>query len=131
MHPISGNLSPTLSINLAHIEPSLREFRSHWNVAIGDLFDEIDVWVVQHDVEMLDGMDALQALPVFEPYHIFGWQLGPKRFLDKFVNLPVRLRGREACCWILIEFKLGPDDKMDYFLVDSVRPVVVEDFDIL
>ena len=37
------------------------------NIAIGDLLDKPHVWVMQHDMEMLDPMDRLQRLPVPEP----------------------------------------------------------------
>lgn len=40
---------------------------AHGNVSIGDLPEELGIGVVQHDVEVLDGMDGLQGGPVLEP----------------------------------------------------------------
>ena len=37
------------------------------NIAIGDFPDEIYAWVIEHHMEMLDGVNALQRLPVLEP----------------------------------------------------------------
>lgn len=50
----------------SHVLVSLH-FLVCWNVAVGDVLDEIHVWVVQHDMKVLYCMDGLQRTPVLEP----------------------------------------------------------------
>lgn len=40
---------------LSHVE-RLSHFRYHRHIAVGDLFYESHVWIVQHDMEMLDSV---------------------------------------------------------------------------
>lgn len=42
-------------------------FLGQRDVTIGDLLDEAKVRVVQHDMEVLDGVHRLEAFPVLEP----------------------------------------------------------------
>jgi hypothetical protein len=51
------------------------------------------------------------------------------------VNILLHLPSRTSCKIIghnvCVQFKLGPDDKVDYPFVNAVGPVVAEDFDVI
>lgn len=40
------------------------------HVAVCNLLDELGVWVEEHDVEVLHGMNRLQSGPVLEPHDL-------------------------------------------------------------
>jgi hypothetical protein len=40
------------------------------NIFFGDFFDKIRIRIEEHDVKVLDSMDALQILRIFEPYNL-------------------------------------------------------------
>ena len=54
-----------------------------------------------------------------------------ERSIHKVVNLFARCRRQVICRGIILELELGPDDKMNNLLVHAIRPVVVEDLDVI
>lgn len=103
----------------------------HGHIAVGELLHQACVWIVQHDVEVLDRMHALEAPPVLEPCIVLGLDLASERPPDERVDLLVRFRRRVARLCVVLELKLGPHDQVHNLVVDAVRPVVVQDLDVL
>lgn len=110
---------------------NLRKLGRHRNITVRDVLDEVGIRIVQHDVEVLDGMHALQTLPVLEPRVLVGLQPRAERLLHVGINLLERFGRRIARLRVIGELELGPDDEVDDLGVDSVWPVVVEDLDVL
>lgn len=112
--------------------PALRAYLGrHRHVAVGDVLDERCVCVVQHDVKVLDCMHTLQAPPVLEPGNVVGLHSAAERLVHERVHLLVRLGRRETCLGVFVQLELGPDDKVHYPVVNAVRPVVVQNLDVL
>jgi hypothetical protein len=65
----------------------LRKLGRHRNIAVRNLLDELGIRIVQHDVEVLDSMHALQTLPVLEPRVLIRLQLRAERLVHKGVDL--------------------------------------------
>jgi hypothetical protein len=109
--------------------PSKLDPLAHGHVALRDSFEKSLVGLVQHDVEVLHGVHALQTAPVLEPHHVLDLPL--KSRLHVLVNLPMRLGRRQARFFVVLELKLGPHNQVHNVWVDAVRPVVVQDLDVV
>lgn len=92
---------------------------------MGNLLDEVHIWGMQHDMEMLDPMDRLQRPPILEPDDIVPRHSAAKRSFNKVVDLLSHGSRQLACCWVVFELKLGPDDQMDDLCINPVWPIVV------
>lgn len=129
--------------------PGLRPL-NQGNISVGDLLHKLHVWVVEHDMEVLDRVDGLQGLPVLEPDDLSQTLISYIRTADKdrATNLLRRHPRTERLLYILIdllprpgcqvvglrvvlELELDPHDQVDDALLNPVRPVVVQDLDVL
>jgi hypothetical protein len=135
--PVAHSFIVALSITRAlcmhpnrHVPNSWKLCR-HGHIVVGDFFHEFHTRIVQHDVEVLDGMHALQALPVLEPGKLPGLEPASERPLNIRVDLAARLGRRQARRCVVFELELGPDDEVHNLVVDSIGPVVVQDLDVL
>ena len=54
-----------------------------------------------------------------------------KGLIDITINLPPRHVSEIVRCGIVFKIELGPYNKVHNLLVDAVRPVVVEDLDVV
>lgn len=116
-----------------------------------ELADESHVWVLEHDVEMLDGVDGFERPPVLEPDHLrcavsipssrlcetthteregestypVGRHMAAEGPLDEVIDLLACPWRQVIGDWVVFEIELGPDDKMDDVLLDPVRPIIV------
>jgi hypothetical protein len=102
-------------------------------------------------MEVLNGMYGLERLPVLEPDDLFVRQptaikdsagLGTwtdlvrrhsraERPLHIILDLFPRFGGQVVCPWVVLQLELHPHHQMDNPLVNPVRPVVIQDLDIL
>jgi hypothetical protein len=105
--------------------------RGQWSIAVGNQLDELRVWIIQHDMKVLDSVDALQALPVLEPDDVLARDFAAEGPFNKVFDALSGLRRQVICAGNLLERELGPYDKMNDFLVNAIRPVVVEDLDVV
>lgn len=103
----------------------------HRNVTVRNELDEFRVWVIEHDVKVLDSVHALQALPIFEPDDMLGLDLRVECLPHVVLDLPVGFWRRYTGFRVIFEFKFSPDDEMDDLLIYAVRPIIVENFDVL
>lgn len=46
---------------------SVSNLVAKWNVAVGNLVNELGIWVKEHDMKMLYGMNRFQRPPILEP----------------------------------------------------------------
>jgi hypothetical protein len=49
----------------------LSDLLAQRDVLIRDLLDEVGVWIIKHDMEVLHSMDRLEYLPILEPDDLF------------------------------------------------------------
>lgn len=63
-------------------------------------------------------------------YRVTG-EINAERSLDKLVDLAPRGIGQVSCGRIFLEIELCPDNKMDNARVNSVRPVVPQNLNVL
>ena len=111
------------------ITDACSELFCHRDIAICDLLEEAAVWFVQHDVEVLECVNAFQALPILEPDKFLN--LGCKCPLDIAIDLFTRFRCAEASLLIVLKLELGPNHPMHYVWIDAVRPVIVQNLYVL
>ena len=109
----------------------LGELGRHRHIAVSQLLNQIRVCIVQHNMEVLNRMYALQAPPVFEPRIVLGLDSVSECFLHERVNLLMRFRCRESRLCIFVELELSPHNQMHNPIVDAVGPVVVQDLQVL
>lgn len=96
---------------------------------VGDVPEERGIGLVQHHVEVLYRMHALEALPVLEPHHLA--DLGGKGLVHVGLDLPGGRFRRQTRVRVVLELKLGPDDEVHNVWIDAVGPVVVQDLNVL
>jgi hypothetical protein len=115
-----------------------------YHIASRDHVEERWLGIAKQDVEVLNGPDALQRLPVLEPHHlrrsvsntvdadpyILLANLGHERRLDEPSNGRPHLLGQVASGRVLGQGELGPHDQVNDPLGQAVRPVIVEDLDV-
>lgn len=103
-------------------------------------------------MEVFHGMDRLERSPVLEPHdlqakrqsarkiltrgggdptHRVGGHSGSECLGHKVVNLLPRLVRQVAGGRARLELKLGPDDQVDDAAIKTIRPVVVEDLEVV
>jgi len=82
-------------------------------------------------MEMLHGMNALEALPILEPDDVLGRHMRMEGFLDIGLDLFPRLVREITSGRIVLKLEFCPDDEVHDLVVDTIRPVVVEYFDII
>ena len=46
------------------------------------------------------------------------------------IDILPRFRSQVICRWIVLEVELRPNDQVHDLLVDTVRPIIVEDLDV-
>lgn len=86
---------------------------------------------MEHDVEVFNRMDGLERLPILKPHDRLRRHSRTKGPLDILLDRLPRLvcqivRGR-----VIRELELGPDHQMNNVGVDAVRPVIVQDPNVL
>lgn len=113
------------------LNAKLRKFRRQGYVPVGDFLDKRWVGTVEHDVKVLDGVHALEALPVLEPHEPVWWESRPERLVHPLVDLPVRFSRRQARLRVVLELEFDPDDEVRDAGLQPVRPVVAEDRDVI
>ena len=59
-----GGMGVVRDFNVGHDSPRI------WNVPVRNPLDELHVRVKEHHMEMLDGSNRLEAVPVAEPQHL-------------------------------------------------------------
>lgn len=145
-------IAKALSSFYLHLSSELRFAVLHpldkRHIPMGELPHKIHVRVVDHDMEMLDGVDRFQGLPVLEPNnlglphrtsayritqvmsetlatHLFtGYpraECPPHILLD----LLPRFRGEIVGCGVVLELKFDPDNQVNDVRFDAIRPVVI------
>ena len=84
-------------------QPSLLgELLSHRDIAVRNLPQEHSVRPVQHDVEVLHCMHALQTLPILEPDQLF--YLWSERLLYVITDLFLGFCGREPSVGVVVPY---------------------------
>jgi hypothetical protein len=109
----------------------LRYFNGQRHIASSQLFNEGQVWIEQHDVEMFHSMHALQAFPILKPHHMLSLHPRPKSSLNILLDHIPGFRREIVRLRIIFQDKLGPDNQVYYLGVDPIRPIVVQDFDVI
>lgn len=111
--------------------PETRHQGSQRRIVVRDELDKVRVGIVEHDVEMLNGMHALQTRPVLEPDDMVRLHFGAERPLHKVFDASLSLRREVVRAWYLFQRELGPYNEVHNLLVDAVGPVVVENLDVI
>jgi hypothetical protein len=96
-----------------------------------DLLHKCHIRLMEHDVEVFDGVDGLERLPVPEPDDLLRRHSRTKRGLHVSLD---RLSRR--CCQIarggvIGKLEFGPDNQVDDIRIDPVRPVIVQNPNVL
>ena len=98
-------------------------------------------------MEMLDPLHRLQRIPILEPddlcqalasqtrldqreAYVVPRHPAAKRPVDKVVDFLSHGSRQLACGRVVFELKFGPDDQMDDFRVNPIRPIIVQDFQV-
>ena len=92
---------------------------------------EAHVRAMEHDVEVLDGMDGLEGLPILEPDHLVRRHARAKGSLHECLDRIACLRCQIARVWVICKLKFGPHHQMNDVRVDPIGPVVVQDPDVV
>lgn len=80
-------------------------------------------------MEMLDCMHTFQTFPILEPHDVLDSR--GKCLLNIFFDFLARLCGRNSSRRVIFELEFCPDDEMYNVRVNTIRPVIVKNFDIL
>jgi len=99
---------------------------AQWHVPASDLLYKPRIGKVQHDVKMLDSMDAFQARPVLEPDDFISRDSLAESFIDKVVDLLPRYICEVTSPAVFGESEFGPDDEVYDVFGNAVGPVVAE-----
>lgn len=95
-----------------------------------DLTDEVHIGIEQHDVEMLDGLYRLDTSPILEPCHVSAVHAIAEGVVNVVLNLFPGSICQVAGLLVLFQLELGPDYEMYDALVQSIWPVIEENFEI-
>lgn len=110
------------------VDPNLIDQR---HIVVGDVLHEILVWIEKHNMEMLHCMNGLQTGPILEPDAVFRANSCSESLLNIRVDLFSGRIGQIAGNRIFFERKFDPNNEMHDSCVDTIRPVVEQDFDIV
>lgn len=80
------------------------------HIPVGELPHKIHVRIVDHDMEMLDGVDRFQGLPILEPNNLFTWYARAESPLHVLLDLLSRFRGEVVGCGVVLEIEFDPNN---------------------
>ena len=86
---------------------------------------------MEHDVEVFDRVDGLERLPVPEPDDLLRRYSRTKRGLHVLLDRLSRLCCQIARGGVVGELEFGPDYQVDDIYIDPVRPVIVQNPNVL
>lgn len=91
-----------------------------------DLLHKCHIRLMEHDVEVFDGVDGLERLPVPEPDDLLRRHSRTKSGLHVSFDRLSRLCCQIARGGVIGKLKFGPDHQMGDIRIDPVRPVIVQ-----
>lgn len=63
--------------------------------------------------------------------YLFRWDSRAEGLVHIVVDFPSSSRGQVVRGRVILQLKLGPDDQVDDPVLDAIRPVVIQDLDVL
>lgn len=82
-------------------------------------------------MEMLNCLYAFETLPILEPDDVLYWYSRAKGLDHVPSNILSRFFRQVARDWVIVKFKLDPDDKVNDPRINPIGPVIIKDLDII